>query len=104
MPRHIPLRIYLPENCPVIQEPVTPVDENGILSSQFLLRNQLTLGDVLHQILPDLFPSPVASENNSTAAPVIHGVIPQLEMPIVWASQNLCYPDNFLHIVVLMGI
>ncbi|CAG8609105.1 10404_t:CDS:2 [Ambispora gerdemannii] len=95
MPRHIPLRIYLPENCPVIQEPVTPVDENG---------NQLTLGDVLHQILPDLFPSPVAGENNSTAAPVIHGVIPQLEMPIVWASQNLCYPDNFLHIVVLMGI
>ncbi|KAG9285760.1 hypothetical protein G9A89_013185 [Geosiphon pyriformis] len=77
MPRHIPLRIYLPENCPVIQEPVNPVDENG---------NQLTLGDVLHQILPDLFPSSVAGENNAVAAPVIHGVIPQLEMPICAAD------------------
>ncbi|CAG8605061.1 359_t:CDS:2 [Diversispora eburnea] len=95
MPRHIPLRIYLPDNCPVLQEPVSPLDDNN--------GNPLTLGDVLHQILPELFPSSLPSEN-SFAAPVIHGVIPQLDMPIVWASQNLCYPDNFLHIVVLLGI
>lgn len=92
-PRHIPLRIYLPDNCPVIQEPIAPLDENG---------NPLTLGEVLHQILPDLFPSPLPTEN-AFAAPVIHGVIPQLNIPIIWASQNLCYPDNFLHIVVLLG-
>ncbi|CAI2192434.1 20458_t:CDS:2 [Funneliformis geosporum] len=78
-PRHIPLRIYLPDNC-----------------------NPLTLGEVLHQILPDLFPSSLPTEN-AFAAPVIHGVIPQLNIPIIWASQNLCYPDNFLHIVVLLG-
>ncbi|CAG8629848.1 autophagy protein Apg5-domain-containing protein [Gigaspora rosea] len=96
MPKHVPMRIYLPDNCPVIQEPISPVDENG---------NQLTLGDVLHQVLPELFPSPLPSENASAfPVPVIHGIIPQLEIPIVWASQNLCYPDNFLHIVVLLGI
>ncbi|CAG8452331.1 4413_t:CDS:2 [Acaulospora colombiana] len=66
-------------------------------------RNELTLGDVLHQILPELFPSPQPSEN-AFAVPVIHGVIPRLDTPIVGASQNLCYPDNFLHIVVLLAI
>ncbi|CAJ0766859.1 17047_t:CDS:2 [Entrophospora sp. SA101] len=54
VPRHIPLRIYLPDNCPVIQEAISPLNEDDI--------------------------------------------------PIVWASQNLCYPDNFLHIVVLLGL
>ncbi|CAG8758506.1 14056_t:CDS:2, partial [Cetraspora pellucida] len=28
IPKHIPIRIYLPDNCPVIQEPISPVDEN----------------------------------------------------------------------------
>nr|CAG8630470.1 8477_t:CDS:2 [Entrophospora candida]CAG8637908.1 9165_t:CDS:2 [Entrophospora candida] len=98
VPRHIPLRIYLPGDYPVIQESISPLSENG---------NQLTLGNVLHQILPDFFPSsspPPLSNENSFAAPIIHGIIPQLDIPIVWASQNLCYPDNFLHIVVLLGL
>ncbi|CAH1764587.1 7599_t:CDS:2, partial [Entrophospora sp. SA101] len=82
----------------IIQESISPLSENG---------NQLTLGNVLHQILPDFFPSsspPPLSNENSFAAPIIHGIIPQLDIPIVWASQNLCYPDNFLHIVVLLGL
>ena len=29
VPRHIPLRIYLPDNCPVIQEPISPLSEDG---------------------------------------------------------------------------
>lgn len=29
MARNLPIRIYLPENCPVIQEPVSPIDDKG---------------------------------------------------------------------------
>lgn len=27
--KSLPIRIYLPENCPVIQEPVSPVDDRS---------------------------------------------------------------------------
>jgi autophagy-related protein 5 len=94
VPRHIPLRIYLPDNCPLIQEPISPLSEDGKV---------LSLGAVLHRVLPDLFPSPTTNDSSTDAAPVIHGVIASLAVPIVEASQNLCYPDNFLHIVVLLG-
>jgi len=96
-PRHIPLRIYLPDNCPVIQEETVPCDEDG---------TNYTFGEVLHHILPDLFPTPVDSDQDlsapaSLAIPVLHGIIPRLDMPIVWASQHLSYPDNFLHLVIV---
>jgi autophagy-related protein 5 len=29
MARNLPIRIYLPESCPVIQEPVSPIDDRG---------------------------------------------------------------------------
>ncbi|CAG8500726.1 1912_t:CDS:2 [Paraglomus brasilianum] len=76
------------------QEPISPLSEDGKV---------LSLGAVLHRVLPDLFPSPTTNDSSTDAAPVIHGVISSLTVPIVEASQNLCYPDNFLHIVVLLG-
>ncbi|KAF9283558.1 autophagy protein 5 [Mortierella alpina] len=62
--RHLPIRIYLPENCPVIQEPVSPVDEN--------------------------------------AQAIIHGITPNLDTSALWLAQNMAYPDNFLHLVVII--
>ncbi|CAJ0746096.1 17273_t:CDS:2 [Entrophospora sp. SA101] len=67
---------YRPDSN-IIQESISPLSENG---------NQLTLGNVLHQILPDFFPSsspPPISNESSFAAPIIHGIIPQLDIPIV---------------------
>ncbi|KAL1914791.1 uncharacterized protein VTP21DRAFT_7883 [Calcarisporiella thermophila] len=88
--RYIPLRVYLPDASVVIQEPLSPFDEDGSL---------LTLWDALHRLLPDLFPDKKAKP---CALPVVHGVIPQMEMPLIWAAQQLSYPDNFLHIVILL--
>lgn len=34
--RNLPIRIYLPENCPVIQEAVSPVDDKGMVLSQWI--------------------------------------------------------------------
>ncbi|KAG0246440.1 autophagy protein 5 [Mortierella sp. GBA43] len=72
MAKSVPIRIYLPENCPIIQEPVSPIDE------------KIETG------------SPVASA-------MIHGIIPSLDMSAVWVSQNMSYPDNFLHLVIIIN-
>ncbi|KAF7724870.1 autophagy protein 5 [Apophysomyces ossiformis] len=87
--RNIPLRLYLPEQCPVIQE-LVPADE--IVSDP-----ARSLGEVVSKILPDLF-SPTLTEN--IAIPVIHGISLPLDTPIIWAAENLSFADNFLHIVI----
>ncbi|KAG0192479.1 autophagy protein 5 [Apophysomyces sp. BC1034] len=83
--RHIPLRLYLPDQCPVIQELVSAED------------TERSLGEVLSGILPDLFPSSLLE---SSAIPLIHGIHLPLDTPIIWAAENLSFADNFLHIVL----
>ncbi|KAF8976965.1 autophagy protein 5 [Entomortierella lignicola] len=90
MARNIPIRIYLPDNNPVIQEPVSPVDENN---------QPKTLRQILHQSLPDLFP--LVETGPPTASAMIHGITPNLDTSAIWASQNMSYPDNFLHFVII---
>ncbi|KAI8147430.1 autophagy protein Apg5-domain-containing protein [Fennellomyces sp. T-0311] len=85
--RFVPLRIYLPDRCPVIQEVVSFTHDG----------NPRLLGDVLGDILPDLFPSGIA------AVPITHGIRLPLDTPIGWASQNLSFADNFLHVVISKG-
>ncbi|KAG0100201.1 autophagy protein 5 [Podila epicladia] len=98
MARNLPVRIYLPENCPVIQEPMSPVDENG---QQAKLRDgqPKTLRQILNAVLPDLFP--LVETGPPVASAMVHGIIPSLETSAIWASQNMSYPDNFLHLVVI---
>ncbi|KAF9987402.1 autophagy protein 5 [Mortierella antarctica] len=92
MARSLPIRIYLPENCPVIQDPVSPVDEND---------RPKTLRQVLHSSLPDLFP--LVETGTPVASAMVHGVIPSLDTSAIWASQNMSYPDNFLHLVIIIN-
>ncbi|KAG0289594.1 autophagy protein 5 [Linnemannia gamsii] len=91
--RHLPVRIYLPENCPVIQDLVSPLDEDG---------RPRTLRQILHSAVPDLFPLDVNSGLTTTARVLIHGVKPSLETDVCWAAQSMAYPDNFLHLVVVL--
>ncbi|KAF9918939.1 autophagy protein 5 [Lobosporangium transversale] len=91
MPRNLPIRIYLPENCPVIQEPISPVDENNQPKS---------LRRILYQSLPDLFP--LVETGPPVATAMIHGITPSLETSALWAAQNMSYPDNFLHLVIII--
>jgi len=59
-----------------------------------------TLRQVLHQSLPDLFP--LVETGPPVAAAMIHGIIPGLDMSAIWVSQNMSYPDNFLHLVIII--
>ena len=49
MARNIPIRIYLPENCPVIQEPVSPIDDKG--NPHHEIRSKLILRWIKNNIL-----------------------------------------------------
>ncbi|KAF9908085.1 autophagy protein 5 [Linnemannia zychae] len=95
MARNLPVRIYLPENCPVIQDLISPIDEQG---------HPRTLRQVLHAAVPDLFPLEHNELNSAPVASVlIHGVSPSLETDASWAAQTMAYPDNFLHLVVVFN-
>ncbi|KAK9722286.1 autophagy protein 5 [Basidiobolus ranarum] len=103
-PKHVPLRIYLPADCPVLQEPITVYKENG---------EEYTIGEIFEILLPDLFkPSAEDSSTSSNeelnhptlkASALIHGVTLSLDTPLPWLYQNLSFPDNFLHIVIVLG-
>ncbi|CEG83591.1 hypothetical protein RMATCC62417_17485 [Rhizopus microsporus] len=82
--RHIPIRLYLSPDCPVIQELVSFHDE----ADKEKVR---TIGDIVIEIIPEL------SERNIHV--VTHGIPLPSETPINWAYVNLCFPDNFLHLI-----
>ncbi|KAF9346577.1 autophagy protein 5 [Mortierella sp. AD094] len=95
MARYLPVRIYLPENCPVVQEPVSPVDDEG---------QPRTLRQILNIALPDLFPLEETPGQPARASVIIHGIVPSLDASAVWFAQTMAYPDNFLHLVVIINI
>ncbi|KAM3586919.1 autophagy protein 5 [Umbelopsis sp. WA50703] len=85
--RHIPLRLYLPGDCPVIQERVNPRNEEG---------ESLSVREIIQQLLPNL---KLDTPEHELSA-LCHGVAIPLDTPVIWASLNLAYPDNFLHITL----
>lgn len=108
--RHVPMRIYLPDNCPVIQELVSFYGDSGkanrvlagyntisLLTQITESRSIPTLGEVLEKMIPDLFNS---SGLNGRVAVVAHSVDLPLDTPLNWAYENLSYADNFLHVVI----
>eukprot|EP01134_Creolimax_fragrantissima_P000310 CFRG0310T1 len=93
--RNVPFRIYRQKED-VVMAPISPINDNGELR---------TLGDLLHELLPDVFPfasdnNDSASLNNHTINVIIQGVYPSLDTPIQWLSDCCSHPDNFLHIVL----
>ena len=57
------------------------------------------MGQVLHSILPQLFPTARAAV---LARPVIHGVIVAMDTPLVELMYSAVYSDGFLHISLAM--
>ncbi|KAI8602890.1 autophagy protein Apg5-domain-containing protein [Dissophora ornata] len=92
--RNLPIRIYLPENCPVVQEPVSPMDEQD---------QPRTLRQILNIALPDLFPLESSDSRQDAASVMIHGITPSLDVNALWFAQNMAYPDNFLHLVIVFS-
>ncbi|KAI8994469.1 autophagy protein Apg5-domain-containing protein [Pilobolus umbonatus] len=83
--KNIPLRIYLSETSPVIQELVSAEDASD---------EDYTIGSVIMKMIP-----PIAPLIDSISI-LLHGVEIPPETPIEWACTNLIYLDNFLHVVL----
>lgn len=80
--KSIPFRIYQNDQA-FIQKPFDPYCETG---------KKKTLGDLLNNIYKsDFYKSKLI---------LIQGINPSLETSLQWLSENLSYPDNFLHICV----
>jgi len=82
---YVPVRICR-RNEPIIQQPVKALNPDT--------GEPNTLGEVLRQLLPDVFPA-------KGGRVLVHGIIPPFETPIAWLAYHCCHPDNFLYIVVL---
>jgi len=80
--RHIPVRFY-----------VSGVDNSGQLSSA-VTQKLVSPGHSLGEVMTDL--------GWASARAVTQGVTPDPATPILWLSRHLSYPDNFLHIVILL--
>jgi len=81
--RHIPVRFHL-----------AGVDNSGQATSnivQRLISPGLSLGEVIKDM-----------GWGSEARVITQGVSPDPSTPILWMSRHLSYPDNFLHIVIVL--
>ncbi len=110
--RAIPLRIYLPDGVPFLQEVVPPLDSESkravrLRSGQTLtcprvLDRPTTLISVLRQHLPLLFPagrSPTANPY-PLAVPLLQGAILPPDTDLAWLSCAGCAPDGWLRVGV----
>ncbi|OZJ03933.1 hypothetical protein BZG36_03611 [Bifiguratus adelaidae] len=106
LPRHIPMRIYLPGNSPVIQEAIVPADPEGsvllseeeIIALTFIVAGTVySFRQVLAQILPDLFATDASNEpasleetpsKTNRLSVILHGIEAHLDVPITWASHH----------------
>jgi len=99
--RHIPMRIYLPSSpsasepssghLKVVQSPVTPNTINS--------REPQTMGMLLHDLLPSLFPS---RRTPILAKPVLHGAVVPMSALVEDLLRGAAYLDGWLHIAVVM--
>lgn len=94
--RSIPIRIFLPDNAPIVQEPVPPVLEDGRAN---------TLGGVLSALFPLLFPPPPSfssfqGKGKPLAYVVVQGVRVPLDAEIGWLGSALVGPDGWVSVVI----
>ncbi|RWS24996.1 autophagy protein 5-like protein [Leptotrombidium deliense] len=81
--RHIPYRIY-ESNKSFIQRLTKPNTENGQLT---------TVADLIEQVFPE--------QDNTKVTIITHGVKLPMQTPLQWLSENMSYPDNFVHLYAL---
>lgn len=88
--KNIPLRLYLPVSDKVIDVPIEAYQSDG---------DPTKLGDALHKVVPDLFPS---TKNNIIAKPVLHGITLPLNIPLTELFYECIYVDGFLHVSIVL--
>ncbi|MFH4982496.1 hypothetical protein AB6A40_009205 [Gnathostoma spinigerum] len=74
---HIPLRLYIADR-PFRQVLISPYNDQGECRC---------LSEAVQLVI---------NEDNVKA--ISHGISIPLHTPLIWLSQNLSYPDNFIHV------
>lgn len=96
-PRNVPIRFHLPDQAPIVQEPIAPLEDG----------RPVTLQSTLSSLFPLLFPPPQSFKLGSASAPnlavpIIHGVQVPLESEIGWLSSAFTSADGWLSIVLIV--
>ncbi|PWN49623.1 hypothetical protein IE53DRAFT_388129 [Violaceomyces palustris] len=99
--RNVPIRIHLPENAPVFQEPVQPTSEEG---------RPITLSHLLSNLFPLLFPTPTNERQDPQSTPppepttkvIVQGIQIPLEAEIAWLGNVFNFPDGWLVLVLVL--
>jgi autophagy-related protein 5 len=89
--RNIPVRIYLPENGPVLQELIPPILEDGRAN---------TIENFLETSLPLLFPR---SPEEPLAYALVQGIILPPEAEMAWLGACLSGPDGWVCVCIGLG-
>lgn len=108
--RSVPLKLYLSDNAPEIQDIVSPVTSDG---------EPTTIIHMLRQTLPLLFPEnshvPVPGTGSDTtesgrtdtcytlAKPILYGVVLPPEAEVAWLAACVCAPDGWLRIGIQLA-
>ncbi|KAK6903806.1 autophagy protein 5 [Kwoniella mangroviensis CBS 10435] len=90
--RAIPIKIYLPDNAPVIQEVIPPIGTDG---------KPTTLLSILRQHLHLLFPSR-SPDPYSLAFPVAQGILIPEQSEVAWLAACMCGADGWLRIGICL--
>ena len=101
--RALPVKIYLPDNAPVIQDVIAPLSSSGELATIQPMRKLIqisgkpqTVLDVLRHFLPLLFTD--KTQPYSMGTPYAQGVELPPDAEIAWLSACLCGVDGWLRI------
>eukprot|EP01130_Rhizamoeba_saxonica_P017412 TRINITY_DN8430_c0_g1_i1.p1 TRINITY_DN8430_c0_g1~~TRINITY_DN8430_c0_g1_i1.p1 ORF type:complete len:288 (-),score=31.42 TRINITY_DN8430_c0_g1_i1:42-875(-) len=88
--KSIPIRIARPQSIFILQEPFS--------AFTFDRDYEYTLGDLLKLVVPDTIEENEDGELECNQRIVIQGIVPTLDMSLLWIMGHLSYPDNFLYI------
>uniref|UniRef100_A0A915J3Z4 Autophagy protein 5 n=1 Tax=Romanomermis culicivorax TaxID=13658 RepID=A0A915J3Z4_ROMCU len=91
--RYIPIRVYLPDRFKFVQKLVKPF---RISSESADGGAAPTAPTTLQDILPKFY----GRWQIDQFLVISHGISLPFETPVLWLVENLCYPDNFVHLCI----
>jgi len=89
---NVPVRIIRPQQRFMIQEPFPPKGPDG---------KDHTLADILEKLVPDVTITSNGTQLTTRHNLLIQGIVPTLDMSLLWLTSNLTNTDNFLYIIIL---
>jgi len=89
---NVTVRIIRPQQRFMLQEPFPPRSTDG---------KEHTLADILEKLVPDVTVTRQNGQATTRHNLLIQGIVPTLDMSLLWLTYNLSNTDNFLYIIIL---